>query len=164
MKKLLLLSIIGCLSLTTFSQKLGHINVQELISLMPERDIAFNELQKYAKELESQLISMESEFNAMVEEYTTNESSYDDLKKNDKLVEIENLKQRILTFQQSAQNELQKKELELLRPIEEKAQNAINTVAEKGKYSYILDSSVGVLLYYKDSDDVLEKVKKELDL
>ena len=164
MKKLLLLSIIGCLSLTTFSQKLGHINVQELISLMPERDIAFNELQKYAKELESQLISMESEFNAMVEEYTTNESSYDDLKKNDKLVEIENLKQRILTFQQSAQNELQKKELELLRPIEEKAQNAINTVAEKGKYSYILDSSLGVLLYYKDSDDVLEKVKKELDL
>ena len=164
MKKLLLLSIIGCLSLTTFSQKLGHINVQELISLMPERDIAFNELQKYAKELESQLISMESEFNAMVEEYTTNVSSYDDLKKNDKLVEIENLKQRILTFQQSAQNELQKKELELLRPIEEKAQNAINTVAEKGKYSYILDSSVGVLLYYKDSDDVLEKVKKELDL
>ena len=100
MKKLLLLSIIGCLSLTTFSQKLGHINVQELISLMPERDIAFNELQKYAKELESQLISMESEFNAMVEEYTTNVSSYDDLKKNDKLVEIENLKQRILTFQQ----------------------------------------------------------------
>ena len=35
---------------------------------------------------------------------------------------------------------------------------------EKGKYTYILDSSLGFILYSKDSEDILDKVKKELDL
>ena len=81
-----------------------------------------------------------------------------------RLQEIQGLEQRITTFQQSAQTSLQNKEIELLRPIEEKAQNAINIVAEKGKYTYILDSSSGMLLYSKESEDILEKVKKELGL
>ena len=100
----------------------------------------------------------------MIEDYQNNETSYDDLTKQDKIAEIQGLEQRITTFQQSAQTSLQNKEIELLRPIEEKAQNAINAVAEKGKYTYILDSSSGVLLYSKESEDILEKVKKELGL
>ena len=46
----------------------------------------------------------------------------------------------------------------------EKAQNAIDEVAEKGKYTYILDSSSGLILYQKDSENILDKVKKELGL
>ena len=60
--------------------------------------------------------------------------------------------------------DLSNKEIELLQPIEEKATDAINAVAEKGKYTYILDSSSGILLYSKDSENILDKVKKELGL
>ena len=56
----------------------------------------------------------------MIEDYQNNEVSYDDLTKQDK-VEIQGLEQRITTFQQSVQTSLQNKEIELLRPIEEKA-------------------------------------------
>ena len=107
---------------------------------------------------------MQAEYQSMIEDYQNNEASYDDLTKQDKIAEIQGLEQRITTFQQSAQTSLQNKEIELLRPIEEKAQNAINIVAEKGKYTYILDSSSGMLLYSKESEDILEKVKKELGL
>ena len=145
-------------------QKFGHLNAQELISIIQKEIKAVEQLQDYAKGLESQLMSMQLEYQSMIEDYQNNEASYDDLTKQDKIAEIQGLEQRITTFQQSAQSSLQNKEIELLRPIEEKAQNAINIVKEKGKYTYILDSSSGILLYSKESEDILEKVKKELGL
>lgn len=164
MKKLALLTLFGLLTFSTYAQKFGHLNAQELISIMPERDKAVSELQDYAKGLESQLMSMQSEYQSMIEDYQNNEVNYDDLTKQDKIAEIQGLEQRITTFQQSAQTSLQNKEIELLQPIEQKAQDAIDKVAEKGKYTYILDSSSGILLYSKDSEDILDKVKKELGL
>ena len=164
MKKIGLLALFAILSFSTYAQKFGHLNAQELISIMPERDKAVEQLQDYAKGLENQLMSMQAEYQSMIEDYQNNEASYDDLTKQDKIAEIQGLEQRITTFQQSAQTSLQNKEIELLRPIEEKAQNAINIVAEKGKYTYILDSSSGTLLYFNDSEDIFDKVKKELGL
>jgi len=164
MKKIGIVVLLTLLTISTFAQKFGHLNAQELISMMPERDKAVEQLQDYAKGLESQLISMQAEYQSMIEDYQNNEASYDDLTKQDKIAEIQGLEQRLTTFQQSAQTSLQNKEIELLRPIEEKAQNAINKVAEKGKYTYILDSSSGMLLYSKESENILEKVKKELGL
>jgi outer membrane protein len=164
MKKLALLAVFGLLTLGSSAQKFGHINSQELLSLMPERTTAETSLQDYAKGLESQLISMQTEYQSMVENYQNNEESYDDLTKQDKIAEIQGLEQRLTTFQQSAQASLQEKEQELLQPILEKAQNAIDVVAEKGKYTYILDSSSGFILYSKDSEDILEKVKLALKI
>ena len=164
MKKLALLAIFGLLTLASSAQKFGHINSQELLSLMPERTTAETSLQDYAKGLENQLMSMQTEYQSMVENYQNNEESYDDLTKQDKIAEIQGLEKRLTTFQQSAQASLQEKEQELLKPILEKAQNAIDVVAEKGKYTYILDSSAGFILYSKDSEDILDKVKKELGL
>ena len=164
MKKLALLAVFGLLTLSSSAQKVGHINSQELLSLMPERTTAETSLQDYAKGLESQLTSMQTEYQSMVENYQNNEGSYDDLTKQDKIAEIQSLQERLTTFQQSAQSSLQQKEQELLQPILEKAQNAIDAVADKGKYTYILDSSSGLILYSKDSEDILDKVKKELGL
>jgi len=164
MKKILLLSILTCLTVASYAQKFGHINSQELLSLMPERIEAQEELQKHAERLESQLMSMQSEYQAGIQEYQNNEANYDDLKKQDKIAEIQGLEQRITTFQQSAQESIQKKEQELFTPLLEKAQNAINDVAKDGKYTYILDTSSGSLLYYEDSEDILSKVKKKLGI
>ena len=164
MKKLALLAIFGLLTLSSSAQKFGHINYQELISLMPERVSMQTTLQEEISSLESHLMSMQTEYQSMVENYQNNEGSYDDLTKQDKISEIQGLEQRLTTFQQSAQSSLQEKEQELLRPILEKAQNAIDEVAEKGKYTYILDSSSGLILYSKDSENILDKVKKELGI
>jgi len=164
MKKLALLAVFGLLTLSSSAQKFGHINYQELISLMPERVSMQTTLQEEISGLESHLMSMQTEYQSMVENYQNNEGSYDDLTKQDKIAEIQGLEQRLTTFQQSAQSSLQEKEQELLRPILEKAQNAIDKVAEKGKYTYILDSSSGLILYSKDSENILDKVKKELGI
>jgi len=78
---------------------------------------------------------------------------------------LTDLEKRISDFQTNAQNDLQKKQDELLNPIIEKAKNAINEVAKENGYTYILDSSVGgVVLYTVSNDDILPLVKKKLGI
>jgi outer membrane protein len=165
MKKITFLVLISLITLSTFSQnKFGYIDSQELLMLMPERKNAESEVQNFAKSLESQLAAMTAEYQESVQDYQSNEASYTDLIKQDKIAEITGLEQRIQAFQQNAQQSLQKKEQELLEPILSKARSAIEEVATEGNFTYIFDKSVGSILYAKESENVLSLVKKKLKL
>ena len=116
MKKLIILSFLSFLTICSFGQsKFGYIDSSELLSLMPEKKTAEGELQTFAKSLESQLGAMQGEYQASVQDYQANEATYTDLVKQDKIAEIQGLEQRIQSFNQNAQNALQKKEQELAR-------------------------------------------------
>jgi outer membrane protein len=165
MKKITFLFLITLITLSAFSQnKFGYIDSQELLMLMPERKNAESEVQNFAKGLESQLAAMTAEYQESVQDYQSNESSFTDLIKQDKIAEITGLEQRIQAFQQNAQQSLQKKEQELLEPILSKARSAIEEVAFEGNFTYIFDKSVGSILYAKESENVLSLVKKKLKL
>ena len=165
MKKITFLALLCMLTLSTTAQdKFGYIDSQELLILMPERKTAETEVQEFAKSLEAQLSSMTAEYQQSVQEYQTNETAYTDLVKQDKVAEITGLEQRIQAFQQNAQQSLQAKEQELLEPILGKARKAIEDVATEGGYTYIFDKSIGSILYAKDSENVINLVKKKLKL
>ena len=62
MKKILIFTIIALFSINSYSQnKFGYIDSQELLLLMPERKTAEEEVQTFAKSLESQLQAMTAE-------------------------------------------------------------------------------------------------------
>ena len=63
-----------------------------------------------------------------------------------------------------AQQALQAKEQELLEPILAKAREAIEQVAKEGGYTYIFDRSLGTILFAKESENIIDKVKKKLNL
>ena len=164
MKKILIL-LISTLTLTSLhAQKFGFIDSQELLLLMPERKTAETELQEYEKSLEASLAAMMSEYQQSVENFQANESTYSDLIKKDKYAEIAGLEQRIQSFEQNAKQSLLSRQQELFEPLLEKARNAINEVAEEGKYTYIFDKSMGTLLYAEESENIISKVKKKLGL
>jgi|TARA_B110000263_G_scaffold57441_1_gene49043 outer membrane protein len=165
MRKILILSITCLITISSYAQnKFGYIDSQELLLLMPERKTAEEEVQIFAKSLESQLQAMTAEYQQNVQEYQSNESTYTDLVKQDKVTEITGLEQRIQSFQQNAQQALQSKEQELLEPILQKARTAIENVANEGNYTYIFDKSVGSILFAKESENILKQVKKKLNL
>ena len=165
MKKITFLALLSVLTLSSIAQnKFGYIDSQELLTLMPERVTAATEVESFAKSLQAQLGSMEAEFQQMQQEYQANESIYTDLVKQDKESEIQGLYQRIQTFQQNAQKSLQTKEQEMLEPILAKARKAIQDVATEGNYTYIFDKSIGSILYAKESENVIDLVKKKLGL
>ncbi|MBL6657403.1 MAG: OmpH family outer membrane protein [Flavobacteriales bacterium] len=165
MKKVLL-TLIVCVGfiLSAQAQKFGYLNSNELLSMMPESIEMQEELQTYAKGLESQLSAMQAEYEKKVVEYQQNETSYTDVIKEDKIREIESIQQRVVEFQKNAQQSLSEKEAELFTPIRDRAMKAIDDVAKDGNYTFIFDSGSGSFLYAAESENVLSLVKSKLGL
>ena len=165
MKKVLLTLMI-CVGfiLSAQAQKFGYLNSNELLAMMPESIEMQEELQTYAKGLESQLSAMQAEYEKKVVEYQQNETSYTDVIKEDKIREIESIQQRVVEFQKNAQQSLSEKEAELFTPIRDKAMMAIDNVAKEGNYTFIFDSGSGSFLYAAESENVLSLVKSKLGL
>jgi len=170
MKNYLRLSIIVVFLLigtTSFAQnlKFGHINSQELLSMMPERDSAQLVLENYAQQLEDQLETMQVEYNNKVQQYLANQENYTDLIKQTKEQELTDMQERITGFQNTAQQTIQQKEAQLIQPIIDKAEKAIKEVAEEQGFTYIFDLARGSILYFSDaSQDILPLVKVKLNI
>lgn len=167
MKKVVIaLSSILILSTTaSFAQKKwGHIDAAALVEAMPEKKKAQADMETYAKGLQDQLKTMSGEFDKKYQDYVANEKSMTELVKTTKAKELEDLQNRIRDFQGKAQEDMQRKEQELMQPIIDKARKAIDTVAKEKGYNYVLDSSAGVLLVKDDTDDILAFVKKYLGI
>ncbi len=169
MKRILLLFAVSASMLaaqTATAQKIAHINVDELISLMPETQAAESEMQKYAQQLEKDLEEMQTEAQAKYQNLLNNQNNWTQLRITKEQEELEGMAQRIQQYQVQAQQDLQKKQMELMEPIIEKAQNAINGVARDKGYTYVLDSSQskGVVIYVEKGEDILPLVKAKMGL
>lgn len=165
--KLTLVMLVVAMSTSVFAQKttkIGHINSNELLSAMPERAKIQKDLETYANDLRSTLETMRKEYETKIKEFQGKQDVMTEVIKNSKIKEITDLEKRITEFQQTAEADLQKKEEELLQPVIDKAKDAINAVAKEGSYTLVLDSSVGVVLYSVEGDDILPAVKKKLGL
>ncbi|MBA3679674.1 MAG: OmpH family outer membrane protein [Bacteroidetes bacterium] len=157
--------IIAAIGLFSFAkaQKIAHLSLDSLISLMPETKIAKETAQNYLKGIDAESISMQSELEAKYQKYMQDNATMSDLVKKTKEDELNQLQRRIEEFKQQAQQDYQRKTAELTAPIMDKAKKGIEAVAKEGGYKYILDTSAGSVLYSEASDDVLMAVKKKLD-
>ncbi len=161
---LLILCMVSFGSYAQKKQKFGHIDSQELLKLMPGRDSAVNVITEYAKTLENQIKGMQTEFENKYQDFLANEGNMTDLIKQTKTRELQDIQARIEAFQTSAEEDLQKKQTELLQPIIDKAKAAIEKVAKDNQYTYIFDAGLGVLLFMDPTEDIMPLVKIELGI
>lgn len=170
MKKLISISVIVFLilfsgSINAQELKFGHIDLQALIQVMPERTAAEQQYSKQAKELEDQLKTMQDDLEAKFATYTQKRDSLSDIVRSAKEAEIQDIQQRIQNFQLLAQQQLQQKQNEMLKPIFDKAENAIGEVAREKGLIYVFDTSSRVVLYQSNlSLDLLPLVKTKLGI
>jgi outer membrane protein len=164
--KLGLMLVVLLLGFTAKAQdKIGHINSQELLAAMPETDSAQKQLEKIAMEHDLALEEMSVEFNKKLEDLNTNYNELSELVRTSKEAELQDLQKRIQAFQQTAEQDLQRKRYELFQPIQEKAINAVNEIAKEKGFTYVLDSGTGVVVYMGDNaQDLLPLVKVKLGL
>jgi len=146
------------------AQKIGHLRLDSLINMMPESKDARQKGTEYYNKLEDQVKVMTGELQSKYEDYQKQAPTMSDLIKQTKEKELQDLQKRIQDFQQQAQSDLQKKNDELSKPIYEKANKAIAAVAKENGYKYILDSSLGVVLFSEPTDDVITLVMKKLGI
>lgn len=145
------------------AQKIAHISLDSLITLMPESKTAQDVAQKYLKELETQVATMETELQTKYADYMKNRDTYSPIVAAAKEQELQDLNKRIEDFKAQAQQDYQRKYGELSKPIYDKAKKAIEAVAKENSYKYVLDTSTGNILYTEPGDDILNLVKKKLD-
>ena len=144
--------------------KFGHLDSSVILALMPETKNAEKAIQDYAVELENQLKAMYSEYETKMAEIQEGQELMTDVVKQSKIQHLEDLQLRINQFQQNSQVELQRKRTEALQPILEKAQNAVNEVAEENGYTYVFDTSTGTIVFKTDSNDITELVKAKMGI
>ena len=166
MKKFL---IAVCVLLTsasgTYAQsKLGHIDRQALMLALPERKEAEAKMQAFAKQLDDKLKAMGDEYQAKVAELQPTFDTMTQTQKEAAQREIGELEQRITTAQENAKNDLAKQEQELLAPMVERTDKAIKDVGNANGFTYIFDTSTGMVLFYDKGEDVMPLVKKALGI
>ncbi|MDR0763244.1 MAG: OmpH family outer membrane protein [Bacteroidales bacterium] len=146
--------------------KFGHLNVSELIVLMPERDSAAAKMEAYAKDLQEQIETLQVELNNKVNVYQTKQATWSAAILEAKQKELQEMNQRIEEFQRTAQEDFARMQQTLLRPVQEKAMAAIVKVGKDNGFTYIFDTSTGALPYFSadHSENVLPLVKTELKI
>lgn len=166
MKKLLTILCVALLCVTTgYAQKtkFGHVDYAAVMKEMPGIDTAQQALMTYQQELEAVGKQMADEFKTKQAEYanlTSTTTSSAILKvKEDELMKIY---QRLQDFVASSEQDLQAKQLELLKPFQEKLLAAIKTVAERDKYTYVFD--ITMCAFHNDADDLTAAVRTELGI
>jgi outer membrane protein len=143
--------------------KFGHIDLQALIQLMPERAVAETEFNKFQGELEDIFGEMQKDLQTKMASFEQLGDSASEIKKSAKIAEIQDMQQRVQNYQQTAQQQLQTKQSELLKPVFDKAEKAIEEVAKEKGLIYVFDIGTKVVLYKSnESMDLLPLVKTKL--
>jgi len=132
---------------------------------MPERDSAVAKLDKFTKTLQDQVEELQVEFNKKYQDYLQKRSTFTDAIREMKEKELTEMQQRAQEFQQVAEQDYQRYQGEVMKPVIEKADSAIKKVAKANGFTYIFDTSTGVILYFSEqSVDIGPLVKKELGI
>lgn len=150
----------SCLdSYSQSSLKIGHVNINEIIAVMPEKDSAQVKLDRETKEIDKTYEEMKVVYNNLVNDYQKGLATFSDLVKKSKEDEILDKQKRLQEFEQNATLSLQKRNYELLKPIYDKIIKAIEKVANENGFTYILDlSKEAVVFTSKESQNLNQQV------
>lgn len=145
--------------------KFGHINSSRLLGMMPEREAAQKQLQKEAQELGEELENLQVEYNNKLQNYVEAQDTLSSVVRQLRERELQELQARIQQFQEGAQGDLQKREMELIQPIFEKIESVIAEVAEERGLIYVFDLDANSVLYFsEESEDILPYVREKMGI
>ena len=146
------------------AQKIAHINSEELVAAMPQTKAMQDELAKMAQNFDNDYKAQATALQAKLEKYQKEAPSKTDEENAKRQQEVAQLQQKLQLYLKSAQEEMQKKQMDMIKPIIEKAQKAIQDVAKEKGIKYVFDSAPGKGLIVFDGEDLLAAVKAKLGI
>ncbi len=166
-KLLLLLSLLTVFTLQTFAQKYGHLNFGNLISAMPDTKSADQQLETYQKNLVVKGEEMVKKFQEKYGQFVSDVQSGSLAPKDQETrqLALQNEQQAIMAYEEEVIQKVQSKRQELLKPIIDRAQSAIDEYAKANGYTMIFDTSVfNAVLFVQEGDDLMDEIKAKLGL
>jgi outer membrane protein len=149
--------------------RLGYTNVDYLISLHPDSKKVDADLKAYRASLDKEAESIGKEFQEKYQNYQKGSAMMAEPVRATKEKELMVLQERIQEFQKNAESDLQRKQIELLQPVLDKIQKAIDAIANENGFTYVFNSDAGygttpVLLHGPEGDNVTDLVLKKLGI
>jgi outer membrane protein len=167
MKKLLKVAIVAvCIvfagSAAKAQTKIGYINFDQLVQLMPDTKVIQGQLETYNKQFQEQYTAMTTEYQSKGQAYEAQRATMTDAVRTAKEAELQDLQKRIQAFQTDAQQKVQVKTSELSKPLFDKLRAAAAQVAKEKGYSYVINSAQTDLIVSPPGDDLMADVKAKL--
>jgi outer membrane protein len=141
-----------------------------VLSYLPEAQQIEQQLRTYERKVIEQLNIKQSYLQTKIEEYTElkQQGKLTPAQEEERRKEIMRLDEEIKRFQEESEQNYLKKKAELLQPIIEKLQKAIDELAAAEGYDYIFNNSnstgVAFILHGPKGDDVTERLLKRLGI
>jgi outer membrane protein len=165
MKKLLLGTVMALGLMNASAQvKIGYVNTDVLMSIMPEAAKVNADLNEYQTTLQQQGITLQKEANTKRDQYFKDSATFSNSKKEIVRNELVKLYTRLETYEQEMQEMAQKYAQEKITPLRTKALDAIKIVAKEKGYTYVIDEASSSLLVMPPGDDLLQAVKTKLGI
>lgn len=165
MKKLLLGAVMALGIMSASAQtKIGYINTDELMSIMPDAAKINADLNEYQTSLQQQGLSLKLELDKKVEQYNIDSSKLSASMKEIRRDELVKLYTRLQNYDQEAQEKAQQYAQNKIAPLKVKALDAIKLVAKEKGYTYVIDDASNTLLVMPPGDDLLPMVKAKLGI
>ncbi|MFY0631650.1 MAG: OmpH family outer membrane protein [Flavobacteriaceae bacterium] len=142
--------------------KVGTIDSELIVGLMPEAKKVVSLLSTYAKRLDSSYQIKVKEYQGKVAAFQKLDPSLSDNFKKIKIEEITKLEQELQQNQQNGSKLVQLKRNELMRPLYTKLRGVIAEVAKAGSYTQILTTSGNEFAYVDEKFDITKLVMGKL--
>ena len=161
--KLVLVALLVWMGTTNANaQKVAHIDVHKIMTEMPEFKAGQAELKKLYATYQKEFNEMQDAYQAKLQKYQQEAKTVSEQENQKRVKELMEMEKNIAKAQQDIQEEAQKKEADLMKPIQEKLLKAIKDVAKEKGYDYVFDSSGPTSLIVANGPDLYNDVKAKL--
>jgi outer membrane protein len=149
--------------------KLGYTNIDYVLAQTPEAKDIQNQLTIQRTQSENELKRMQKELQDKYESYEKGAAQMSDVIRKDRETELQGLQGRIQEFGRTAETSLQNKYQQLVNPVVQKIQKAIDAVAKDNAYTYVFNLDAGantipILLVAPEQDNITELVLRKMGI
>ena len=130
---------------------------------MPELKDVQARMDSLNKQYENLLMQMQEEYQKKLQDYQQKQSTMPEAMRQIQEEELYSMQQRLQTTYQTAQQDVEQKRGEYLKPINERMTKAIQEVGAANNYTYIFDAAAAVYIA-QDADNVMPLVKAKLGI
>ncbi|MCM1164258.1 MAG: OmpH family outer membrane protein [Muribaculaceae bacterium] len=147
--------------MSVFAQKFAVINTQQLMESMPEIKTINEQMEASTKKYQAEFAKLQEEFGKKYEEFQALDPNTLQTIKDRRMQEMQELEKKIQQFQQTASEDLQRQQQQLMAPVQDKVMKAIQAVGAEGNYTFVFENIMPV---YTGTDvtDITETVKARL--
>ncbi len=177
--------IIGCLFLiglhvpvenaqaqTQDELRIGFVDPQTIMRSMPEMAAVERRLQNFIDRKRQEFAEKEASFRREVEEYQQKMAVISDEARRREEERLAEMDLELREFQQNFQQEIQERQFELIEPLLNKIQGAIESVARERNFTFVLNTMTNngdfIILYASERAhrdfDITDDVMQRLDL